>query len=414
MDDFYDFRAPGEGAPYGPVDVSVRSCARMPMRSAYSRAGLSVLVCYGVASVVTVLLLAAAFLFFLVPEFWEWYQGLSETGPVPDLIQGIRNLLNGSLQNWLELLSVLGAGIGFGVSIPIIRKVLRYRSCTPVKKQPLSAPLFLLVILAAYGLWGVGVYAGNFIEFLGYSIGDASYMTPEPGKGILLSLLPLLYAVFGAPVLEELIFRKTLLNVLHPYGEKCAALVTALLFGLVHGNSGQFTLAFLLGLLFAAVYLKTGNILYTMVLHFIINLTASIPEFLLYFDIDIGEFFTYYLLAGLTVVGLVVLFCIRKKDLFKLTASAEEHSNRAMFRNPGMLIAVIAGSVSLVATDLMMIVSAVSAYQSAVPLLAVLSTCVTILIVVLVCTLGGRNRKNGTAPPAGDGRTPDDTPYNFT
>ena len=414
MDGFYDFRAPGEGSAAGPVDVSVRSYARIPMRAAYNRAGLSVLLCYGVVSVVTSVLLAAAVAFSLMPDFLEWFRGILDAGQMPDLVQGIRNLVGGSFQDWLTLLSVLGTGIGFAVSLPLMRKVLKYRSCAPVRKQPLSAPLFLLVILAAYGLWGVGVYAGNFIEFLGYPLSSSSLLTPDSDTGILLTLLPLLYAVFGAPVFEELVFRKTLLTVLHPYGEKCAALVTALLFGLIHGNSGQFTLAFLLGLLFAAVYLKTGNILYTMTLHFIINLTASLPEFLLYFGIDVGSVFGTYVLAVLTVAGLAALFCIWKKGVFRLTASSEEQPNRSMFRNPGMLIAVIAGSVLLAATDLMLIAAAVYDYQSPVPLLAILSTGVTILIVVLVCTLGGRNRKGKKTDPAAGADESENDPPDFT
>lgn len=415
MDGFYDFRAPGDGTSAGPVDVSVRSYAHMTMRAAYNRAGLSVLLCYGVVSVVSAVLLAAAFAFSLIPDLLERFRGILDAGQMPDLVQGIRDLAGGSFQDWVTLLSVFASGIGLAVSLPLMRKVLKYRSCTPVRRQPLSAPLFLLVILAAYGLWGVGVYAGNFIEFLGYPLSSSSLMMPDSDTGILLTLLPLLYAVFGAPVFEELVFRKTLLTVLHPYGEKCAALVTALLFGLIHGNSGQFTLAFLLGLLFAAVYLKTGNILYTMTLHFIINLTASVPEFLLYFGIDAGSVFTFCVLPVLTVAGLVALFCVWKKGLFRLSVSFEEHPNRAMFRNPGMLIAVIAGSVMLAATDLMLIAAAVYDYRSPVPLLAVLSTGVTILIVVLVCTLGGRNRKGKkTDPPAGAGGTENDPPPDFT
>lgn len=408
MDYDYDFRAPG-GTPFassGPVPVA--SFARMPMRTAYNRTGLSVLLCYAVASVVTSVVLAGAMSVLLVPVFREWFEQIASYGRNPDLIEWVRDLFSGSAAEWIQVLATVGSGVGFGASIPIIRKVVGYRSRVPVPKRTLSFPVLLLVILSAYGLWGVGVYAGNFIEFLGFPTGGLTSVGPENGN-LFLTLIPLLYAVFGAPVIEELIFRKTLLDVLHPYGQRCAALVTALLFGLMHGNSGQFLLAFLLGLLFAAVYLKTGNILYTMLLHFVINLTASVPELLLYFGIDIGNIFETYILAGLTVAGLVTLFLIRKNKLFRLTTSAEYQPNRAMFRNPGMLIAVIGGTVMLVSTDALLILQSVLNYRSPVPLLALLSTAVSVLTVVLVCSLGGRRKK-----PLPADEPEDDTPPDFT
>jgi hypothetical protein len=63
---------------------------------------------------------------------------------------------------------------------------------------------------------------------------------------------------------------------LHRYGEGLAIVASALMFGLYHGNITQFVYATLVGLVFGYVYVKSGNIKYSMVLHMIINFIGSV------------------------------------------------------------------------------------------------------------------------------------------
>ena len=77
--------------------------------------------------------------------------------------------------------------------------------------------------------------------------------------------------IIAAPIIEELIFRKLLIDRISPFGEKTAIFASALAFGLVHGNFSQFFYAFAIGLLFGYIYVKTRNILYTIVLHMFVN-----------------------------------------------------------------------------------------------------------------------------------------------
>ena len=57
-----------------------------------------------------------------------------------------------------------------------------------------------------------------------------------------------LYACVLGPVAEELLFRGIVLRTLAPFGRKLAIVVSALLFGLFHGNLLQMPYAFVLGL----------------------------------------------------------------------------------------------------------------------------------------------------------------------
>ena len=86
--------------------------------------------------------------------------------------------------------------------------------------------------------------------------------------------------VIVAPVLEELIFRKMLCDRLAPYGERQAVFFSALAFSLFHANLQQMLYAFALGYIFGVIYVRTGKIIYPIILHGIVNLVGSVPGLL--------------------------------------------------------------------------------------------------------------------------------------
>jgi len=89
-------------------------------------------------------------------------------------------------------------------------------------------------------------------------------------------LVNILVAGIAAPVFEELMFRKLLIDKMVRYGEGVAILVSGFAFGLFHGNFGQFFYAAAIGVLFGFIYVKTGKIGYTISLHMIVNLSSAL------------------------------------------------------------------------------------------------------------------------------------------
>lgn len=76
-------------------------------------------------------------------------------------------------------------------------------------------------------------------------------------------------------VFEEMLFRGFILKgLIRNYSAKTTIIFSALLFGLIHLNPWQFVSAFLLGLIFAWMALKTKSIIYPMMGHFINNLIS--------------------------------------------------------------------------------------------------------------------------------------------
>lgn len=85
-------------------------------------------------------------------------------------------------------------------------------------------------------------------------------------------ILPmLLQSMLLAPVCEELFFRGYLLGALAPYGAARSAAATALVFALSHGLSWSLLCYALLGLLLAALTLRTGSLLAPLLTHMAYN-----------------------------------------------------------------------------------------------------------------------------------------------
>lgn len=99
------------------------------------------------------------------------------------------------------------------------------------------------------------------------------------------SPLGILSVAIVAPVFEELLFRGAIEgHLLKTFSRpQYAILLSALIFGIVHGNPAQIPFAFVLGLLLGWLYYATGSLLPGMLLHFLNNsssvvLMLTVPE----------------------------------------------------------------------------------------------------------------------------------------
>lgn len=90
-------------------------------------------------------------------------------------------------------------------------------------------------------------------------------------------MVQILYAGILMPVVEELVFRGAIFKLLRRWiAFSWAMLISAVLFGLYHGNLVQFIYASLCGMLLAYLYEKFGSIKAPILAHMTANLTACI------------------------------------------------------------------------------------------------------------------------------------------
>ncbi len=108
---------------------------------------------------------------------------------------------------------------------------------------------------------------------------------------IVLAILP--------PICEELLCRAGITGLLKHFHPWAAVLVSAYAFGMMHGNLQQIPFAFVLGIVLGFVYVKTGNLLYPILLHFANNAWACAMTFVSVFG---GEEWTNWLGYGSDIV----------------------------------------------------------------------------------------------------------------
>lgn len=102
-------------------------------------------------------------------------------------------------------------------------------------------------------------------------------------------LITLLLVLVNAPFFEEIIFRGIILDGLSKrYSYKESIIASALFFALYHLNMVQFGSAFILGLFFAYVYLKTKSIKLCMLLHFVNNGFSVLVSYLTGDSLKVG------------------------------------------------------------------------------------------------------------------------------
>lgn len=119
-------------------------------------------------------------------------------------------------------------------------------------------------------------------------------------------------------IIEEFSMRCCSLGVLRKHGKGFAVFAVSIVFGLLHGNVIQFIFAFLLGLVFGYITIRTDSVIPAMLIHGFNNGISVINDIVKYaFDEKAAEtvvVMIYCIWIALAVVSLVAL-CFKKELL---------------------------------------------------------------------------------------------------
>lgn len=137
------------------------------------------------------------------------------------------------------------------------------------RRLPRETPLYLFLGVAV-------ILAAAYLNSLLLEVFEYSSFMEEVFVGDEVSAnYQVVLAVFTTAVVpafaEELLFRGLVLTNLLPYGRVTAILGSALLFGMMHQNAGQFLYATVAGLVLGYVYVRTRSIWCCVLLHFVNN-----------------------------------------------------------------------------------------------------------------------------------------------
>ena len=142
-----------------------------------------------------------------------------------------------------------------------------------------------------------------------------------------------------SPICEEIIFRKFLLKPLKAYGDMAAALVSAIIFGLYHGNFDQFAYAALAGFFYALIAIRSESIVPSIVFHAANNLLMTFGvyapenlgnEFLDMVFSEVAEI-CVLLMDIIMFAGVIAIIFLAVKGVFKLYTRSLYLSGKDMF-----------------------------------------------------------------------------------
>lgn len=193
------------------------------------------------------------------------------------IIINIIGFTNPIILNDINLTSIIASVCNYILPLPIFLYLMNKLEKQEINSNKLTIKKFIVYIAISLTLMWIGNLIGLTItEILGNLI-QSEIANPIVETIDSSSIYTnLLLMVIMAPIFEEIIFRKLLIDRTIKYGKGVSILLSALIFGLFHGNLNQFFYAFLIGGFFAYVYIKTGKIIYTILLHLTVNFFGSI------------------------------------------------------------------------------------------------------------------------------------------
>ncbi|MGN1313869.1 MAG: lysostaphin resistance A-like protein [Lachnospiraceae bacterium] len=218
--------------------------------------------------------------------------------------------------------------------------------CVPAKQQKEKKTMSLKDFFSSFLI----TYSGGYLfavvaNLLIYLIG---ILKQNPVNNVLMDTLTgihpattFLLTVICAPLFEELLFRKMLIDRISNYGEGVSVFFSGFIFGLFHGNLSQFCYAFFLGSFLAFIYCKTKNILYPIILHLLFNFFNGFLSLqIMGREEDTITLLYSCLIICAVISGLVIFLVNKKKFIFTEGEFPLEKGRRftTIFLNPGVLL----------------------------------------------------------------------------
>lgn len=177
------------------------------------------------------------------------------------------------------------------IGMPILILLVKRLPATEPVQHSMKVWQFIVAMIMCYSL----VYCSNIIGtilttiiglFKGGAVNNVLFDIATSTSLI----VNIVIMVICAPMFEEYIFRKLIVDRTVRYGQGVAIVVSGLMFGLFHGNLSQFVYAAVLGMFLAYIYVKTGKLRYTIGMHMLVNLMGGVISVLILRGIDMDAY----------------------------------------------------------------------------------------------------------------------------
>ncbi len=280
-------------------------------------------------------------------------------------ISGLIELQTSPIDLYLEYALVVNE-VTLLVAVFIASLLLKTKEPVKTEKHNVAFGKFVMLLPICFAISTAGNLISNTISMFSGSAEDIDELTQ-----ILSSTniwIAFICTGIVAPIIEEIFFRKMLIDRLRPHGEMVCLIVPSLFFALFHQNVGQLFYAFGIGLVLSHLYYHSGRCSLTVILHAIFNTIGTIPilfydtifeledalnlildgaaspEILYEFIVPIILYLVYALvLFALSITGIIIICTNYKKLKISKTESALSPAEQraVFFKTPGIIVSLI-------------------------------------------------------------------------
>ena len=202
-------------------------------------------------------------------------------------------------------------------------------------------------ICIGIGLQYVAVLIYAVLKYVGQGLGmefpEVSFDYFQTGQS---TMLVLLYTCILAPITEELLFRGFLLKSLSVVSTRFGVIVTALLFGLMHGNVQQGILGVLVGLFLGKIVIRHNSLTPSILVHIALNTSSTLISVLLaLLPENIGNVAILpleFVVLALAVMGIAFWFGKERKEPLPYPTQKQATRTRVFWSSPLLLLAFAA------------------------------------------------------------------------
>ena len=181
------------------------------------------------------------------------------------------------------------------------------------------------------------------VQGLGMEFPEVSFDYFQTGQS---TMLVLLYTCILAPITEELLFRGFLLKSLSVVSTRFGVIVTALLFGLMHGNVQQGILGVLVGLFLGKIVIRHNSLTPSIMVHIALNTSSTLISVLLaLLPENIGNVAILpleFVVLAMAVMGVAFWFGKERKEPLPYPTQKQATRNRVFWSSPLLLLAFAA------------------------------------------------------------------------
>ncbi len=199
---------------------------------------------------------------------------------------------------------IVPSGVHSSVSEVVTLKKVRFGMCT-------------LLVLMTLGVSSLANFVSIGVDYVWTGIFGRELVTPsfDMPDNIIIKWIYIISVTAVPALVEEFALRGIVLGSLRRFGNMFAVVISAILFGLMHGNLVQGIFAFILGIALGICVIMTDSLWPAIIAHFLNNLMATILNEVVTLQVteEMAGLISLAYMMGIMVIGIIALIIVLVK-----------------------------------------------------------------------------------------------------